>query len=50
MSVPEKPSPAPPPRTAAIAAVLAPVPLIPVPTAPQWIDVSARVVDPKSLY
>jgi len=52
-------APAPPPdagadedarRIEAIAALLAPVPLVPIPTAPQWHDAKQRVLDPKSLY
>lgn len=54
MTVPVQPSPALAPgqaeRAAAIAALLAPVPLIPVPVSPQWIDTRVRGVDPKSLY
>ena len=37
-------------REAAIAALLAPVPVVPVPTAAQWHEVRQHGVDPKSLY
>jgi hypothetical protein len=37
-------------RLAAVTALLAPVPLTPVPTQPRWTDTSTYRTDPKSLY
>ena len=37
-------------REAAVGALLAPVPVVQLPTVPQWHDVRQRAVDPKSLY